>query len=106
MERIRITNTSEAVTEVMFQPGNGTRYELVIARMLNDDYAVSWITSSRRGLCCAAVGAHGILHWSYAKEKFGHGGKDLCAIMTAIHEVTGVEVGMEPGYDKNCNYVG
>lgn len=104
MDRLKVAGGFGPNMQVVFQPGNGTRYELFFSPTGDGDFLVAWVASSRVGRCCAKFGLTETLHWSYAKEKLGRSGEDLCALMLAIHEVMGIEVVLEEGYDDRCCY--
>ena len=95
----------EEIQRVVFQPGNGTKYELVLVP-LDHEFMVSWVPSDRAGRACAVFGRDSLLHWRYAMEKLQIKGADLNAVMAVLHEVMGVEVALEPGYDEHCEFEG
>jgi|TARA_R100000049_G_C1897945_1_gene48885 hypothetical protein len=77
-----------------YQPGNGTRYNLVYGYTPNvcdldgpNQFFCSWMKRGGSGGATVKHSAGGYCHWSYVKEKMAVGGEDAKAIAHFINQI-------------------
>lgn len=93
---------------VIFQPDNGTRYEVVFTEMDEDTHLMIWLNRGcgRPRLCFPFRRSSGWLVYTYFQEKMdGLNDQDSAALLSLIYEVTGRSVVLPPGMDANGNFI-
>ena len=89
-----------SVKNIVYQPGNGTRYEVVLGRTKDRLFiAVTNIRSFARFFA-----DYGVLHYVYFKEKTGLDDSDAAALLVLMHEEAGRSVMLPPGFNKKGLY--
>ena len=105
MERTKTaaTGTAESFT---FQPGNGTRYDLVVIDWPEkDQFTISWLNARRAG-GTATFNTYGYLSYDYFQEKMRMDSPaDTAALLSFVSERYGREVTMPDGYTAEGAHV-
>jgi hypothetical protein len=85
----------------IFQPGNGTRYEVVLVPDENS-FLFGWVNGSGT---IAEFGNTGLMTSGYFMDKLKlHNRADAAALMTLVNELTGRPVELPFGFDANGVY--
>lgn len=77
-------------TTLVYEPGNGTRYEIVLTdlRAMGEGYIVSLLTTSP-GTCMRVADSGGYITATYVRSKLGVGLGDAVILAELIAHLTG-----------------
>lgn len=103
---IRLTETTHNGTRrLVYQPGNGTRYELVYCPG-PETFLFGW-TYSREGGRLAEFSNVGLMTYDYFMQKLDiRSPADAAALLTLVNELTGRPVELPVRYTANGEYTG
>lgn len=100
MERLTMQATYNTAAVLVYQPGNGTRYEVLFCKG-NDTFLFGWLNGTGT---VHEFRSGGLLHYQYLMEKLKlRSPADAAALLTLIQELTGREPQYPEGFDRNGN---
>jgi len=97
---VGVLTDAPGVLDIIFQPGNGTRYEIVLTDC-GGYWVLSWPSKSSGGVCMSIQKVE-LLHHSYMEQKMPSLGRaDIAALLVLVHEETHCPVVLPPDFNKD-----
>jgi len=93
---------------VDWQPGNGSRYDILYGEYINADgkpmFFVTWLRLGGSGGSTLSWDGLTLLHWSYLSEKMKVNEADAAGILSYLKKIRGHTVAMPEGFDDMGRY--
>jgi len=91
-------NHNENIISAAWEPGNGTRYELLLVNGAGVNRVFAWLNAPGGGRCMY-ISPYGVIHSGYLMEKMGTRSiRDAAALLRWLHN-NNVEVYLEQEHE-------
>jgi len=88
----------DRVQRFIYEPGNGTRYDLLFGRA-DEHLLLVWLHRGGSGGSALHWSGNNFLHWTYLAEKLNAGRADIAALLSFLSQF-GIDVGLPENFEN------